>query len=569
MATRSRPALLEREDELDELQAALRDAQHGRGRLVVVEGPAGIGKTRLVRELRETAARNSVRVLAARGTELERDFPFAVVRQLFEPVLAATDDTARAELLGGPAGAAAAVVGMAPQGGTDDTVDPSFATLNGLFWLLSNLSEEAPALVVVDDAHWADQASLRFLTFLLPRLEDLAVLLVVAARPGEGDAAVARLATDATARLIRLGTLSEPAVAELVREAIGADASQEYCAACAQATGGNPFLLHELLVQLAADGDAGTPEEAAHVREVVPATISRAVLVRLARAPDPARRLAHALAVLGDGAELRLAAELARLPLDDAARAADVLVAAGVLDAGRPLRFAHPLIRTAIDVDMPDGARAAHHAAAAALLRVEGAEPERIAVHLVATEPSGDHALVAPLRDAARRALERAAPESAVTYVHRALRERPDAAARDELVPLLVSATLRASDRTGFEGLGFDLVAGVLAEPARWTSVAGELALCLYGDRRRDEGSQLLADAAQAAARAGDYELALRLEAQRMASDQMPIPETRARLATYADRVTPASAAERLLRAIESYAAALTGEPAPGTLALA
>src|SRR4051794_2730599 len=252
MATRSRPALLEREDELDELHAALRDAQHGRGRLVVVEGPAGIGKTRVVRELRETAGRNGGRVLAAPGTELERGFPFAVVRRLFEPVLAAADETTRVELLGGPAGAAAAVVGMAQQAGADTAVDPSFATLNGLFWLLSNLSEEAPALVVVDDAHWADQPSLRFLTFLLPRLDDLPVLLVVAARPAEQDEVLARLATDATARLIRLGTLGEPAVAELVREAIGAGASAEYCAACAQATGGNPFLLHELLVQLAA-----------------------------------------------------------------------------------------------------------------------------------------------------------------------------------------------------------------------------------------------------------------------------------------------------------------------------
>src|SRR3954451_19662287 len=137
MATRSRPALLERDAELDELHAALRDAQHRGGRLVVVEGPAGIGKTRLVRELRETAARNGVRVLAARGTELERDFPFAVVRQLFEPVLAAADEQARQELLAGPAGAAAAVVGMVSQAGADAAVDPSFATLNGLFWLLS------------------------------------------------------------------------------------------------------------------------------------------------------------------------------------------------------------------------------------------------------------------------------------------------------------------------------------------------------------------------------------------------------------------------------------------------
>src|SRR3954453_17888839 len=149
MAPRSRPALLEREDELDELHAALRDAQHGRGRLVVVEGPAGIGKTSVVRGLRETAGRNGVRVLAARGTELERDFPFAVVRQLFEPVLAAATADERASLLAGAAGPAGGIVGGDETAGGEEGVDPSFAALNALFWLTSNLAESGPLLLAV------------------------------------------------------------------------------------------------------------------------------------------------------------------------------------------------------------------------------------------------------------------------------------------------------------------------------------------------------------------------------------------------------------------------------------
>src|SRR5436190_22950387 len=169
MATRSRPALLEREDALDELHAALRDAQHGRGRLVVVEGPAGIGKTRLVRELRETAARNSVRVLSARGTELERDFPFALVRQLFEPVLATADAAEREELLGAGAQLSRAVLAPDPEVvSAEAAASPfaaSFGTLNALFWLASNLAERGPLLVTIDDAHWADPASLRFIEF--------------------------------------------------------------------------------------------------------------------------------------------------------------------------------------------------------------------------------------------------------------------------------------------------------------------------------------------------------------------------------------------------------------------
>lgn len=560
MATAARPALLERERELGELLAAARDAERGRGRLVVIEGPAGIGKTRLLREARERAARAGMRVLAARASELERDFPFAVVRQLLEPALAAADDGARRELLGAAAAPAAAVVGPSPDvTAGDQAADPSFATLNGLYWLVSNLSEAVPTLVAVDDGHWCDQASLRFLSFLAPRLEDLPVLLVVATRPAADDAALARLATDPAARLLRPRTLSAAAVAELVHAAFAGAASDEYCAAVEHVTGGNPFLVHELLAQLAAEGGSGASEEAAHVRDVVPATIAHAVLVRLARAPESARRLVRALAVLGDGAEVRLAAALAELPRDAAADAADALVAAGVLEPGRPLRFLHPLLRAAVYDDTPAAWRAARHARAADLLRAEGAEPERIAVHLVATDPGDAEAVVETLRRAARRALDRAAPESAVAYLKRALREgRGD---RDELARMLVTAGLRATDPAAFEGIGFDLVAEMLADPPASTAVAAELGIWLYGGGRRREGARLLEQAAAAAARSGDHDLAMRLAAQRIASDQLRLSKARKEMAAYGARVRPGSSGERLFLAMEAYAASLGGEP--------
>src|SRR3954447_13357782 len=258
MAILTPPELLEREAELASIDAGLRQAQDGEGRLLVIEGPAGIGKTRLLRAARERATTADMPVLSARGSELERDFPFAVVRQLWKRVFAVLDEARRAELFAGAASHAAAVLGIGGEAvAPDRSTDPSFALLNGLYWRLANSAEGAPTLIVVDDAHWSDPASLRFLTFLLPRLEELPILMVVATRPGHQDASLARLAADHVAALLRPQALSGPAVAELVRDALESTASDEYCAACREVTGGNPFLLRELLAQLSIEGSVG------------------------------------------------------------------------------------------------------------------------------------------------------------------------------------------------------------------------------------------------------------------------------------------------------------------------
>src|SRR3954451_10235537 len=112
MATLTPPELLARETELAAIDSGLHEAQDGEGRLLVIEGPAGIGKTRLLRVARERATAAGMPVLSARGSELERDFPFAVVRQLLEPVVAGVDEDRRAELFAGTASHAAAVLGI-------------------------------------------------------------------------------------------------------------------------------------------------------------------------------------------------------------------------------------------------------------------------------------------------------------------------------------------------------------------------------------------------------------------------------------------------------------------------
>ena len=177
-------ALLERDAALARIDQRLRDAIAGAGSLLLLEGPAGIGKTRLVAAAARHGRELGLTTLSARGSELERDFAYGLVRQLFEAPLVAASPPERAELLAGAAGHAATLFGVAAR---DDIagalLDPSFAILHGLYWLCANLARRCPLLLCLDDVHWADQASLRFLHYLGQRLEELPVAVVAAARP--------------------------------------------------------------------------------------------------------------------------------------------------------------------------------------------------------------------------------------------------------------------------------------------------------------------------------------------------------------------------------------------------
>ena len=173
--------LFERGGELDELDSHIELAISGQGRLVVVEGPAGIGKSRLLAEARRRA-QGSMRVLPARGSELEREFAFGVVRQLVEAELAAPER--RKRLLAGAAAPAAAVFGD-PDARADGGVGASFAALHGLFWLVLGLAEEGPLLLAVDDLHWSDRPSLLFLAYLARRLESQPIMMLAGLREAE------------------------------------------------------------------------------------------------------------------------------------------------------------------------------------------------------------------------------------------------------------------------------------------------------------------------------------------------------------------------------------------------
>ena len=417
--------LFDREDDLVALDAALTEAVGGTGGVLLIEGPAGIGKTALLEALRRRAGTARMTVLTARGGELERGFGFGIVRQLLEGALIGADDAERDRLLAGAARLAEPV--FTDVAAAEETGDVAFATLHGLYWLVANVAERAPLLLAIDDAQWADEPSLRFLLHLAHRLAGLPVVvaLTVRADADRHRADLGSLMLEARPPVLRPRPLGETAVARLVRDSLGDDANTQLCRACAYATGGNPFLLSELLGEFRRDARPANAIDPQAVNRLAPERIAAAVLLRVSRLDPQAPALARAVAVLGEHARLTMCAELAGMEVRKASTLAAGLVDLAVLVGGEPLRFVHPIVRTAIYNDLSATEQADLHARAAKLLADQRADPGAIAVHLIATPPSGDGHVVAMLREAARSALAGGAPDTAAAHLRRALESHP------------------------------------------------------------------------------------------------------------------------------------------------
>jgi len=493
--------ILERDAELAALAAAVAAAEAGHGCLVLVEGPAGIGKTTL---LRAACRGPGARVLTARGLALEQGFGYGIVRQLLDPV--------RGEdgLMDGAAALAARVFDWAEAGPVED--DVRYAAMHGLYWLVANLAARQPLVLAVDDMHWADAPSLRWLAHLAARVEHLPVALLLAVRDGpdqpellgELRAAGTRirlepLGPDATAALVRrrLGALPGALPGAVVGALVG-DGAEQLGRDWHASTGGNPFLLEALAAALR-DGD----------QKAEP--IAQAVLRRIGPEGPEGKRLARALAVLGGPAPLRQAAALAGLDLPAAARLADRLRAADVLAPGSVLEFAHPIVRTAVYESIPPGERALAHAEAARLLERDGADAERLALHLLRSEPGSDPRVAALLRAAATAATGRGAPGAAAACLRRALDEPPPAADRPGLLlelgialarersPAAVPALREAVELTGPDAaLLAARVLGIWAYHAEAAAICRAALAAPFPDRLPDDMPDELADSLQA-----------------------------------------------------------------------
>ncbi len=545
-----RTALLERGGELARVDQLLAASPGGGGACLVIEGRSGIGKTVLLSEVKARAQRAGMSVHSARGTQLDGEFAFGVVRQLFEPSIRGFREPERSRLFEGAASLAAPVLGFpGPQ-----PTGSLFAAFHGLYWLAADLAARAPLLLALDDAHWADEPSLRWLAYLLNRLEGMPIVVVLSTRPvrsGGPAEAVAGITADPGVDLLQLGPLGADSVTRMLRRALGTQPEPAFTGACLRTTGGNPLALREVIRDLAARGVQPTATAAAALEQQAPQTITRRVLAQLIRLGEPASRFCRALAVLGDGTEQHLVATLADLDEGVLPGLTDDLAAADLLAPERPLRFAHPLLRAAVYDDIAPGARAHLHARAADLLAAQGADAEAVAAHLLQCEPVGAPAAVEHLRVAAQSALRRGVPAVATGYLRRALVAAAEVQVRVAVLAELGRAELLTRDPAAVEHL--QRAAALCPDPVARALIRCDLADAVFhaGDEPLSHGLRLTALAElgdrepEVSARLEILITATALQHPRVVPDHL-LPGYLLRLRTLARGEGPASRAARV-----------------------
>ncbi|MFB7929993.1 AAA family ATPase [Streptomyces sp. NPDC056039] len=430
------------------------------GGLLVFRGEAGLGKTTLLAETRRIAEARGCTVWSARGGETLRSVPFNVVRQLLQPALVSMLPEEAREYLGDWYDIAGPALGIAEPG--DRQADPQ-GVCDGLVAAVRRLARrDWPLVLLIDDAHWADQETLHWLAGLAGRLDEMSVLVVVTRRPGEVSGTSARhldtVAAAADGPVTTLSALTPDATAGLTRATLGPHADAAFCREVWAVTAGNPYETVELLAKVQDSELEPVEARAGELRELNRSARGGGLVARLEELGIDATRFAWAAAILGTGISTDLVAKLATLRPDDARRCAELLRTARILTTPDPatgrgadgaLEFVHPLIATDVYNSIPDALCTAMHGIAARIVTDEGRGAAAAARHLLEVHPDDDEELVGQLREAAREHLAVGAPDAARRCLERALKEPPRPESHPHVLYELAEATfLTAPART-------------------------------------------------------------------------------------------------------------------------
>jgi DNA-binding CsgD family transcriptional regulator len=572
---RGSAGLLERDSLLQAIAAVLDAVQAGTGEALLLEGHAGMGKTRLHEAALDDARRRGMRVLRAAGAELEQNLAFGVAGQLVRALLGDLDPEGRRAFLAEAPDRVRSLVGT-PEELREPADAGDLTVSHGLFAVIAGAAETRPTLLAIDDLHWCDAASLEFVLYVLHRLDELPVAIVMTRRPGLGgepSEALDRISSHPRVRFESLMPLGLEAVGELAREALGARAEPGVVDACVEVTNGNPFYLRELLLALAEERALSGAKLTRRARALAPEAVTRSLRVRVGRLGQPAAALARAVAILGDDVPLRRGAALAALPIDAAAAAADALADVEVLLAREPLRFVHALVQHAIEQDIPAFERASRHLDAARLLSRDGEEVERVAAHLLLAHADGNPWVVEQLRAAAREAR---AAQPAVRYLERALQEPPTS----ELRPTVLAELGAAEAALGLPAAAEHLsqAAAATSDPRRRAELALGLGRALDAQGLHEEAARAYdAAVAELSGESSDpqeLELHDQLEASFISTASL-VPALQLAAAERSARVLeravkgPRTQGQRLLLAQAALHATTTGESAHTVIELA
>ena len=420
-----------REPELAAIEAALDGLGQGTPVWLALEGEPGIGKTRLLAECRARAEDRGHLVLSGSAAEFERDVPFSVWIDALDAYVASQDLGRHDAWNAGLARERGAVLPRlrpaAGGRGEEPLADERYRIFRAVTTLLGVLSEDQALVLVLDDLHWSDGASLELIASLLRRGTSADVLVALAFRPAQAPSRLLHALATAQAPAqplthLRLGPLGEQAATQLLGGLEGSAA-----AAIVRHSGGNPFYLEQLA--RAVEGGALPAQLHEPGAGELPDAVAASLGDELAAVPPTARALLDAAAVAGEPFEPDLAATIAGLEIADAFTALDSLLAVDLVrptNVPRRFAFRHPLVRRAVYEATPGGWRLAAHARAAAALEASGASAAERAHHVEQAASQGDDAAIALLLEAGADAAARA-PAVAVRWFSSALRLLPSA----------------------------------------------------------------------------------------------------------------------------------------------